>query len=576
MNTKHLKAKILDLAIRGKLVPQDPSEGNAADLLQKIRDEKGGESLPLAAAGKPSSATPSPRGFTPKTPKTSSSCLNNSCEFFEEILVSERKRTTNPRSKNASFIIKADDGRHYEQFADGSLKDIEDEIPFEIPKNWCWCRLKDLCIKIGSGSTPLGSNYAESGVLFFRSQNVQNYGLVFKDIKYITDEIHRSMISTEVVSNDLLLNITGGSIGRCAVVPSDFLKGNVSQHVCILRVRQNLLLPNYLHRFILSPAFQTTYETTGSGRPGLPKYNLEKMLLPLPPLSEQKRIVSAIEKAFEQIDIIEKNKLNLKTYIKQTKSKVLDLAIHGKLVEQNPQEGNAFELLEKIRREKAELIEQKKLKEDKNASFIIKAEDGKHYEQFADGSLKDVEEEIPFEIPENWCWCRLDSIATIERGGSPRPISHFLTKNKDGVNWIKIGDTKKGDKYIENVKEKIIPEGIRHSRLVHAGDFLLTNSMSFGRPYILKVDGCIHDGWLVFGDIYPCITSDFLFQLLSSPFIYESFTLTAAGSTVKNLNIDRVKQVMFPLPPLSEQKRIVAKIEQVFEQLDRVEKALGE
>lgn len=217
----------------------------------------------------------------------------------------------------------------------------------------------------------------------------------------------------------------------------------------------------------------------------------------------------------------------------QLKAKILDLAIRGKLVPQNPSDGNAADFLKKLH----------------NIS----------------------DNEIPFQIPENWCWCRLGQIADIERGGSPRPIADYLTTNDDGINWIKIGDTKKGDKYIVSVKEKIKPEGIRYSRLVHAGDFLLTNSMSFGRPYILKVDGCIHDGWLVFGNIDSCISPEFLFQLLSSPFIYQSFKLTAAGSTVNNLNIDRVKQVIFPLPPLSEQQRIVSAIEKIFEQIDIIE-----
>ena len=544
MNTKHLKAKILDLAIRGKLVPQDSSEGNAAELLQKIREEKKA--------------------------------------VVEALETTKQKKIK--EDKNTSFIIKAEDGRHYEQFVDGSLKDIEEEIPFEIPENWCWCKVSEIANKITDGehNTPKRINFFQ-GFYLLSARNIQNGHLSLNDVDYVDEkEFNRIFARCNPQKNDVLISCSG-SVGRCTRIEDD------NKYVMV-RSAAMISAPSidtkYLMYTIQSPELQNQiqYASKQTAQANLFQGAISNLIIPLPPLSEQKRIVSAIEKAFEQIDIIEKHKLNIKTYIKQTKSKVLDLAIHGKLVEQNPQEGNAFELLEKIRNDRTvagacgstELVKQKKLKEDKKASFIIKAEDGKHYEQFVDGSLKDVEEEIPFEIPENWCWCRLDSIATIERGGSPRPISHFLTKNKDGVNWIKIGDTKKGDKYIENVKEKIIPEGIRHSRLVHAGDFLLTNSMSFGRPYILKVDGCIHDGWLVFGDIYPCITSDFLFQLLSSPFIYESFTLTAAGSTVKNLNIDRVKQVMFPLPPLSEQKRIVAKIEQVFEQLDVLEKSMGE
>ncbi len=238
--------------------------------------------------------------------------------------------------------------------------------------------------------------------------------------------------------------------------------------------------------------------------------------------------------------------------IAHLKAKILDLAIRGKLTEQRPEEGSAEELLERIREEKQRLIAEGKLKKEKPLPEI-------------------TEEEIPFDIPAGWKWVRLNDIANIERGGSPRPIADFLTKNQDGVNWIKIGDTKKGDKYIESAKEKIIPEGVKYSCFVHAGDFLLTNSMSFGRPYILKINGCIHDGWLVFSNILSCISSEYLYYLLSSSFIYNAFTLSAAGSTVKNLNIDRVKEVFFPLPPLAEQKRIVEKIEAIFKQADIIE-----
>ena len=174
-------------------------------------------------------------------------------------------------------------------------------------------------------------------------------------------------------------------------------------------------------------------------------------------------------------------------------------------------------------------------------------------------------------MPEGWAWCRLGVVADIARGGSPRPIEDFITDKKNGINWIKIGDTVPESKYIISAKEKIKPEGKKHSRFVHAGDFLLTNSMSFGRPYILKIDGCIHDGWLVFADIIKYLLKDFLYYALSSKYIYNSFSLVAAGSTVKNLKADTVKQVLFPLPPLLEQKRIITNIEAIFAQIDLLE-----
>ena len=253
------------------------------------------------------------------------------------------------------------------------------------------------------------------------------------------------------------------------------------------------------------------------------------------------------------------------------RQKILDLAIHGKLVKQDPADDSATILLEKIRAEKEKKIASGELKRGKNDSYIFFGDDNRHYEKFADGRVKDIEDEIPFTVPEGWAWCRLGVVADIARGGSPRPIEDFITDKKNGINWIKIGDTVPESKYIISAKEKIKPEGKKHSRFVHAGDFLLTNSMSFGRPYILKIDGCIHDGWLVFADIIKYLLKDFLYYALSSKYIYNSFSLVAAGSTVKNLKADTVKQVLFPLPPLLEQKRIITNIEAIFAQIDLLE-----
>ncbi|ASJ22803.1 hypothetical protein BHAMNSH16_09795 [Brachyspira hampsonii] len=177
-------------------------------------------------------------------------------------------------------------------------------------------------------------------------------------------------------------------------------------------------------------------------------------------------------------------------------------------------------------------------------------------------------DEIPFKIPDNWKWIKLGNILKIARGGSPRPIKKYLTDSEDGINWIKISDADKNGKYINYTKEKIIKEGISRSRFVHCGDFLLTNSMSFGRPYILNTDGCIHDGWLVLSKYDLCYNKDFLFYLLSSQFAYRQFSSMATGSVVKNLSTDKVENSIFPLPPLEEQKLIVEKIESEFQKID--------
>ena len=244
----------------------------------------------------------------------------------------------------------------------------------------------------------------------------------------------------------------------------------------------------------------------------------------------------------------------------QLRKSILQLAIQGKLVPQDPADEPASVLLERIRAEKQRLIKEGKIKKDKGDSVIFKGDDNCYYEKTG-SEVKNITDEIPFDIPDTWCWVRLGNVLEIARGGSPRPIKEYLTTDNTGVNWIKIGDTEKGGKYINSTKEKIKQSGISKSRFVHKGDFLLTNSMSFGRPYILNIDGCIHDGWLVFSDTSNVYFKDFLYYVLSSSFANKQFIGKVSGAVVKNLNSDKVADSLFPLPPFAEQERIVAKIE---------------
>jgi type I restriction enzyme S subunit len=156
----------------------------------------------------------------------------------------------------------------------------------------------------------------------------------------------------------------------------------------------------------------------------------------------------------------------------------------------------------------------------------------------------------------SWPVVALGEVFEIARGGSPRPIDDFITDDPVGVNWIMIGDASEGSKYIMRTKKRIRPEGARRSRGVKPGDFLLTNSMSFGKPYIMRTSGCIHDGWLVLSPRRHDIDSDFFYHLLGSKAVYSEFERRAAGATVKNLNIDLVSSVKVPFPPFIEQRRI--------------------
>ena len=183
-------------------------------------------------------------------------------------------------------------------------------------------------------------------------------------------------------------------------------------------------------------------------------------------------------------------------------------------------------------------------------------------------------------MKEGWIKKRIDEVCSIARGGSPRPIKDYITNDSNGLNWIKIGDTDMGGKYIYSTKEKIKPEGLKKSRWVEEDEFLLSNSMSFGRPYILKTNGCIHDGWLVLREYQKYLNIDFFYYVLSSEYVQRQFRTKAQGSTVSNLNTDRVASVTIPVPPLSEQQSIVDYLDSAFAKIDAMkanaEKALNE
>lgn len=177
---------------------------------------------------------------------------------------------------------------------------------------------------------------------------------------------------------------------------------------------------------------------------------------------------------------------------------------------------------------------------------------------------------------EGWCYKKLGEVCEIERGGSPRPITEFLTEDPKGINWIKIGDAEEGSKYITRTAEKIKPEGMKKSRFVHAGDFILSNSMSFGKPYILGIDGCIHDGWLVLHDKSNSFDKNYLYYVLSSQTLYAEFKRLAGGGVVNNLNSKLVKGVSVPIPPLTTQQQIVSELDLLSHILDQKRQQLKE
>ena len=241
---------------------------------------------------------------------------------------------------------------------------------------------------------------------------------------------------------------------------------------------------------------------------------------------------------------------------KELKGLILQLAVQGKLTK-NWRKKNTYEITPK---EFLQIIQ-------KGKSIILKESEVKNEKPIERFDKSDEK----FSLPKSWFWTRFASVAYICRGGSPRPIANYITENLDGINWIKIGDTKGVLKYIETTKEKILPEGLKMSRLVKPGDFILSNSMSFGKPYLMKTTGCIHDGWLLIREVEAALDKDFLYHMLSSPYVYSSFKESAAGGVVQNLNIEKVRQTLIPIPPIEEQREIVRVVEILFKEVEQLE-----
>ena len=379
-----------------------------------------------------------------------------------------------------------------------------------------WTTIEEICSKIGSGSTPRGSNYSANGIPFFRSQNVYNDRLVYDDIKYISEEVHQKMKGTEVLANDLLLNITGGSLGRCAVVPADFNCGNVSQHVCIMR--SVLVEPEYFHALVLSSYFAKSMKITGSGREGLPKYNLEQMGFPLPPLTEQQRIVAEIEHWFALIDQIEQGKADLQTIIKQTKSKILGLAIHGKLVPQDPNDEPAIELLKRI-----------------NPGFTPC--DNEHYPN----------------LPKGWVITPMQTLCSLTDGERQSDIERI---NLDA-------------KYLR---------GEREAKTLTAGRYTPANSLlilvdgeNSGEVFRTPIEGYQGSTFKLLSINYN-MNTDYVLQVINLH--RKTLRDNKVGSAIPHLNKKLFKAIEVPIPSYKEQQRIVDAINLAFQQFDTITESL--
>lgn len=451
MKIAHLKAKILDLAVRGKLTEQRPEEGTGAELLERIREEK----QRLIAEGKLKKEKPLP-----------------------EI--------------------------------------TEDEIPFDIPETWKWVRLPELCTKpITDGTHNSPPQQPKGDFLYITAKNIKEKGIDLSNVSYVTQEIHDLIYSRcNPEKNDVLLT-KDGTIGVATVNNLEYPFSLLSSVALIKPVSQ--LLPWYLTYVLRSSYLQTLMHTDSKGS-ALRRIILEQInsfIIPLPPLAEQKRIVEKIEAIFKQADIIEENRLSLKTAVRHTKSRVLDLAVRGKLTEQN----------EHDRSVDLSVIKQKKM-------------------------------DLYFEIPDNWSFAHLESI-TKKISSKPYQIleSQVLSSGKFPV----ISQAKEYSIGFSNDEKKVL---FHDHPLVIFGDH--TTEVKFVKTnFIVGADGV-----KIFEPTRSIISAEFLFYVLQ----FYSINLNKNSGYTRHYKY--IKNKGIPLPPLAEQKRIVEKIEQIFGVLDIIEKAV--
>lgn len=509
MTAKALKNALLQEAVQGKLVPQIASEGNARDLLEEIRNEK------LS------------HGFA------------NSYGICGE--KGKKSKSSDLRSKSQIRVTTKE------------LPDItEDEIPFDIPESWCWCRLGELGYTT-TGSTPSKSNqnYFGDFIDFLSPGDIQN-----SIITYGKQGLSRSgyEVSRPTPKGTILQVCIGGSIGKCAITDRE-----VTFNQQINGLTPIFSLSEYLFAVFSSDYFykKITGNSTGTATPIINKSAWELLPIPLPPLSEQKRIVAAIEKFMPLIEEYGKKETELKAINEKigtlTKKAILQEAVQGKLVPQITSEGNAKDLLEEIRKERLS-----------HGLDFANAKSGKRKSKketaLAGSNPCDItEEEIPFDIPESWCWCRLGEIGDWKAGSTPSRSNPELYNGN--IPWLKTGDLTDGD--INEIPECISEKALESCsmRLNPIGSVLIAMyGATIGKLGILKIEATTNQACCACVP-YNGIYNKYLFYYLMSQ--KKDFTEKAEGGAQPNISREKLVVHLLPLPPLSEQKRIVAAIEKI-------------
>ena len=526
MNGKQLKNSILQWAIQGKLVPQDPNDEPASVLLDKIRQEK-------------------------------------------ERLIKEKKIK---RDKNASIIYRGEDNSYYEKIlATGEVKCIDEEIPFEIPTSWSWARLGNLIDIKGGKRLPAGYKLTDNKTdhIYIRVSDMQDGTIVSKDLKYITDDVYNQIQNYTIGKDDLYLTIVGSTIGKAGLVPKMFDNMNLTENAVKLT---NIPINKYfLLYYVRSGYAQSQFRdnTKQVGQPKLAIFRIANTLVPIPPFAEQTKIVSKIEYTLHLVNHfsnLQEQLHDIDTDIyRDLKKSILQEAIQGKLVPQIAEEGTAKELLELIKAEKQKLVKEGKLKKSAlNDSVIFRGDDNKYYEQIGKKCL-DITDEIPFVIPETWQWVRIRDVFQLnpKNEAEDEKLVAFIPMEKISAGYksdftfdtTKWGTIKKGFTHFANgdvAFAKITPcFQNRKSAIFHD----LPNGIGAGTTElkVLRPYGNTIDRW-------------YLLYFLESPYFIDEAKFKGTANQ-QRIVVGYLEDKLFPLPTQKEQQRIVEKIEQLMQLL---------
>ena len=527
MNGKQLKNSILQWAIQGKLVPQDPNDEPASVLLDKIRQEK-------------------------------------------ERLIKEKKIK---RDKNASIIYRGEDNSYYEKkLATGEVKCIDEEIPFEIPQGWEWCRLRNIILGTNAGKSPncekRPKKSEEWGVL--TTTSIQENAFLSNENKVLPK--HYVITPEQCVRYGDILITRAGPVNRTGIVcmvENNCDKLILSDKTVRIDYMHDYCNPKFLVFVLNSSAIHELVMSATVGmaasQVNVSQVSIQNTLIPFPPSKEQQRIIDKLEALLPQIEKYDnaQNKLDElnKTVKDIIKKSVLQEAIQGKLVPQIGEEGTAKELLEQIKAEKQKLVKEGKLKKSALInSVIFRGDNNKYYEQIGKKCL-DITEQIPFDLPESWSWAR--GMSVFMPMESTKPSSDFVYIDVDAVNnRLNIIDNPKKVRF-ENAPS-------RATRKLHKNDLLF----SMVRPYLknialvddIYIDAIASTGFYVITPslgYYPV----FLFYLMLSNYVVDGLNAFMKGDNSPSINNCHIEDYLYPLPPIEEQKRIVNKIEQLFKQL---------